>query len=148
MGKWFGRIALIVGFISAVIGIVVYVNDEVRARLFPDLAPATRADVQEQMRLSEERIVSVVQASVSAALTNAQAQGTDFSGDERNNYEAALTSLLASEDPTFNDAKFLALSGQTEAAADELVTMAELTSGDADPIPERDRASLGDIEHE
>ena len=149
MGKWFGRIALIVGFISAVIGIVVYVNDEVRARLFPDLAPATRADVQEQMRLSEERIVSVVQASVSAALTNAQAQGTDFSGDERNNYEAALTSLLASEDPTFNDAKFLALSGQTEAAADELVTMAELTSGDADPIPERDRASLlrsaGDI---
>lgn len=30
MGKWFGRIALIVGFISAVIGIVVYVNDEVR----------------------------------------------------------------------------------------------------------------------
>ena len=149
MGKWFGRLALIVGFVSAVLGIVVYVNDEVRARVFPDLAPATRADVQEQMRLSEERIAAVVQSSISTALADAESRGTTVSADEQVNYEAALTSLLASEDPTFNDAKFLALSGQPEAAAEELVTLAELTSGEAEPIPERDRASLlrsaGDI---
>ena len=63
--------------------------------------------------------------------------------------DALMLARLASEDPTFNDAKFLALSGQPVAAAEQLVTLAEHTSGAAEPIPERDRASLlrsaGDI---
>lgn len=149
MVKLFRRVAWAIGFISAVLGIVVVVNDEVRARLFPDLAPATRADIQEQMKLSEERIASVVEASLTAALAGAESRGTEVTADDKTNYEAALTSLLASEDPTFNDAKFLALSGQPDAAASNLVTIAEQTSGEADPIPVKDRADLlrsaGDI---
>ena len=149
-GNFWGWMAGAIGLISGVLGIVVFVNDEVRARVFPDLAPATKADVQEQMQLSEDRIASVVQASIATALASAQSRGTEVSADEKANYEAALTSLLASEDPTFNDAKFLAVTGQPEAAAQNLVTLAEQTSGPAeDNIPEKDRATLlrsaGDI---
>ncbi|NQY98548.1 MAG: hypothetical protein HRT82_15455 [Henriciella sp.] len=149
MKNTFKTIGGIVGFIAASIGIYAFVNDEFRARIFPELAPATRADVEEQMRLSEERIISVVQDSLATVREEAEARGTLISAEEQTNYEAALTSLLTAEDPTLNDAKFLALSGQTDAAAENLVEIAELTSGDVEPIPERTRAELlrsaGDI---
>lgn len=142
-------IGTIIGIIAGALGIYVFINDEMRARYFPNLSPATKADVEEQMRLSEERIVSVVQTSVANALAGAEARGGEVSETERGNFEAALTSLLASDDPTLNDAKFLAVSGQTDAAAKTLFDMAELPSTDADPIPEKNRAELlrsaGDI---
>lgn len=145
----FQKVSGIVGLIAGVIAIYVFANDELRARLFPELAPATRADVEEQMRLSEERIISVVQNSLDTVVASAEARGAEIGGDERTNYEAALTSLLASEDPSLNDAKFLALSGQTGAAADNLVSIAESAEVQADPIPEKSRAELlrnaGDI---
>lgn len=145
----FQKISGIVGLIAGIIAIYVFANDELRTRLFPELAPATRADVEEQMRLSEARIISVVQTSLDTVIASAEARGDEISGDERTNYEAALTSLLTSEDPSLNDAKFLALSGQAGAAADNLVSIAERTEMQADPIPEKSRAELlrnaGDI---
>ena len=151
MRKVFVGLGSAVSLISAGLGILVFVNEEVRNRVFPDQAPASRADLQEQMQLSEERIASIVETSIASALTTAEARGTEVTADERTNYEAALTKLLSSDDPALNDAKFLALSGQPEAAAGNLITVAELTSGPADspPIPEKDRATLlrnaGDI---
>ena len=147
-GHFWSRSAKAVGVISAGLGIYVFVNDEVRARIFPDLSAATRADVKEQLQLSEERIAVIVQASITSAMERADARGGNVSADEKDNYEAALTSLLASDDPNLNDARFLAVSGQAEAAADKLVTTAE-TSGATDTIPARGRADLlrnaGDI---
>lgn len=143
------KIGTVIGIIAGALGIYVFINDEMRARFFPNLTPATKADVEEQMRLSEERIVSVVQSSVASAMASAEARGDNVSETEQGNFEAALTSLLASDDPTLNDAKFLAVSGQTDAAARTLFDMAELPSTAADPIPEKDRAELlrsaGDI---
>ncbi len=145
----FQKISGVVGLIAGVIAIYVFANDELRARFFPELTPATRADVEEQMRLSEERIISVVQSSLDTVVASAEARGTEISEDNRTNYEAALTSLLASEDPTLNDAKFLALTGQAGAAADSLVAIAESAAVQVDPIPEKSRAdmlrSAGDI---
>lgn len=143
------KVATIIGIIAGALGIYVFINDEMRARFFPNLSPATKADVEEQMRLSEERIVSVVQTSLADVLAGAEARGSDVSETEQTNFEAALTSLLASEDPTLNDAKFLAVSGQANAAANTLFEMAEMTATDAEPIPEKSRAELlrsaGDI---
>ncbi len=145
----FQKISGIIGLIAGVIAIYVFANDELRARFFPELTPATRADVEEQMRLSEERIISVVQTSLDTVVASAEARGAEISVDKRTNYEAALTSLLASEDRNLNDAKFLALTGQAGAAADNLVAIAENTEMQADPIPDKSRAELlrnaGDI---
>lgn len=151
MRKVFIGLGSAISLISAGLGILVFVNDEVRNRVFPDQAPASRADLQEQMQLSEERIASIVENSIASALSTAEARGTQVTADDKTNYEAALTKLLTSDDPALNDAKFLALSGQPEAAAGNLITVAELTSGPAEstPIPEKDRATLlrnaGDI---
>ncbi len=104
--------------------------------------------MKEQLQLSEERIATIVQASITSAMAGADARGENVSADQQDNYEAALTSLLASEDPTLNDARFLAVSGQAEAAAEKLVTTAE-TSGASETIPAQGRADLlrnaGDI---
>ena len=147
-GHFWSRFAWTVGVLSAVLGIYVFVNDEVRGRLFPDQNAATRADVKEQLQLSEERIAMIVQASINSAMAGADARGENVSADQQDNYEAALTSLLASEDPTLTDARFLAVSGQAEAAAEKLVTTAE-TSGASEAIPAQGRADLlrnaGDI---
>ena len=62
-GHFWSRLAWAVGVISAVLGIYVFINDEIRARIFPDQSVATRADVKEQLQLSEERIALIVQAS-------------------------------------------------------------------------------------
>lgn len=151
MRKVFIGLGSAISLISAGLGILVFVNDEVRNRVFPDQAPASRADLQEQMQLSEERIASIVENSIASALSTAEARGTQVTADDKTNYEAALTKLLTSDDPALSDAKFLALSGQPEAAAGNLITVAELTSGPAasTPIPEKDRATLlrnaGDI---
>ncbi|KDA03653.1 hypothetical protein [Hyphomonas oceanitis] len=147
-GHFWSRFAWTVGVLSAVLGIYVFVNDEIRGRLFPDQNAATRADVKEQLQLSEERIAMIVQASITSAMAGADARGENVSADQQDNYEAALTSLLASEDPTLTDARFLAVSGQAEAAAEKLVTTAE-TSGASEAIPAQGRADLlrnaGDI---
>ena len=147
-GHFWSRLAWAVGVISAVLGIYVFINDEIRARIFPDQSVATRADVKEQLQLSEERIALIVQASISSVLESADGRGGHVSADEKDNYEAALTSLLASDDPALNDARFLAVSGQAEAAADKLVTTVE-TSGADETVPARSRADLlrnaGDI---
>ena len=147
-GKIWSRFAWGVGVISAVLGIYVFINDEVRARIFPDQNGATRADVKEQLQLSEVRIASLVEASITSALQQAEARGDNISVDERDNFEAALTSLLSSEDPALSSAKLLAASGQAQAAAEKLVNVAEPTAA-GDTIPARGRAdvlrSAGDI---
>jgi hypothetical protein len=64
-------------------------------------------------------------------------------------YEAALTKLLTSEDPALNDAKFLAVAGNAEAAAQNMVTTLSAPASDADTIKPKNRAELllsaGDI---
>ena len=100
-----------ISVISGMVGIYVFLNDEIRGRLFPDQQVATRSDIKEQFQLSEERIATVVAASVADAIGKAQARGDEVSQDEQVQYEAALTKLLTSDDPALNDAKFLAVSG-------------------------------------
>ena len=138
-----------VGVISGLIGIYVFFKDEITARLFPDQATATKADIKEQLQLSEERISAVVAASVADAIISARASGTDISQDVKVDYEAALTKLLTSDDPALNDAKFLAVAGNAEAAAQNMVTTLSAPASDADTIKPKSRAELllsaGDI---
>jgi hypothetical protein len=81
-GHFWSRFAWAVGLVSAVLGIYVFVNDEVRARIFPDLSAAARADVKEQLQLSEERVALIVQASISSVLESADGRGGNVSADE------------------------------------------------------------------
>lgn len=138
-----------VGVISGLIGIYVFFKDEVTARLFPDQTTATRADIKEQLQLSEERISAVVAASVADAIISARASGTDFSQDVKVDYEAALTKLLTSDDPVLNDAKVLAVSGDAEAAAKNMVTAVSAPADTTDAVKAKSRAELlrsaGDI---
>jgi len=138
-----------ISVISGMVGIYVFLNDEIRGRLFPDQQVATRSDIKEQFQLSEERIATVVAASVADAIGKAQARGDEVSQDEQVQYEAALTKLLTSDDPALNDAKFLAVSGDAEAAADNIVTSAGAPAEASDTVPAKTRAELlrsaGDI---
>lgn len=138
-----------VGVISGLIGIYVFFKDEVTARLFPDQAIATKADIKEQLQLSEERISAVVAASVADAIISARASGTDISQEVKVDYEAALTKLLTSDDPALNDAKFLAIAGNAEAAAQNMVTTFSAPADNTDAIKAKTRADLllsaGDI---
>ncbi len=142
-------IVTVIGLISGMIGIYVFLNDEIRGRLFPDQQTATRGDIKEQFQLSEERIASVVAASVADVIGKAQARGGDVSQDEQVQYEAALTKLLTSDDPALNDAKFLAVSGDVEAAAENIVTNAGAPAEASDTVPATTRSELlrsaGDI---
>jgi tetratricopeptide (TPR) repeat protein len=142
-------IAGAISVISGAVGIYVFLNDEIQARLFPDQQVATRSDIKEQFQLSEERIATVVAASVADAIGKAQARGDEVSQDEQVQYEAALTKLLTSDDPALNDAKFLAVSGDAEAAAENIVTSAGAPAEANDTVPAKSRAELlrsaGDI---
>ena len=84
-GHFWSRFAWTVGVLSAVLGIYVFVNDEIRGRLFPDQNAATRADVKEQLQLSEERIAMIVQASITSAMAGADARGENVSTDQQDN---------------------------------------------------------------
>jgi hypothetical protein len=137
------------GIISGLIGIYVFFKDEITAQLFPDQVTATKADIKEQLQLSEERISAVVAASIADAISSAQARGTDISQDEKVDYEAALTKLLTSDDPALTDAKFLAVAGDAEAAANNIVATVSKLSDENDSVEEKSRADLllsaGDI---
>ena len=138
-----------VSVISGLIGIYVFFKDEVTARLFPDQTIATRADIKEQLQLSEERISAVVAASVADAIISARASGTDISQEVKVDYEAALTKLLTSDDPALDDAKVLAVSGDAEAAAKNMVTTISAPADSTDTVKAKGRSELlrsaGDI---
>lgn len=138
-----------IGAVSGLIGIYVFFHDEITARLFPDEKSATKADIKEQFQLSEERISAVVAASVAEAIGKAQSKGENISQDVKVDYEAALTKLLTSDDPALNDAKFLAVTGDAEAAAENILTVASAPAGLSDTVQAKSRAVLlrnaGDI---
>ena len=148
MSRTFNFVTLL-SVVSAAIGIYVFFSDEITARLFPDQKTATKADIKEQFQLSEDRIAEVVAASVADAVGKAQAKGENVSQVEKVDYEAALTKLLSSDDPALNDAKFLAVSGETEAAAENIVTSISASTDAGDTVQAKSRADLlrsaGDI---
>jgi tetratricopeptide (TPR) repeat protein len=83
------------------------------------------------------------------AIGKAQARGDEVSQDEQVQYEAALTKIADIDDPALNDAKFLAVSGDAEAAAENIVTSAGAPAEANDTVPAKSRAELlrsaGDI---
>lgn len=140
------RFIALIGSLLTIAGVL---SGLLLAWFYPDRSPATVSDLKEQMRLSEERILLAVGASVEAARANAEARGGRLDPDEEGNYETAVTLLLSSDDPIFHEPKSLIEQGQASEAAEDLVRLATQTSGDARSVPERTRADLllsaGDI---